>query len=253
MKKGFIFDVDGVIADTPHEDAWRESLQFLFNERDRWRQILERTTYRPGRFTNELYREQISGKARIEGARSALAYFHVPDPDGSFLAEYCDTKQKVYLTKVERGQFKVYDDAIHLLLEAKRRGIRILAASSSKNADLILDRISLLEWTNRNNMQFDSFGEDATLLRVIDGNVSGGDSAKSKPDPDIFLRAAANAKLTPEECLVVEDAVNGVRAAKSGHFFCIGIARLNNEEELREAKADLVTNDLRTIFKDILE
>ena len=50
---------------------------------------------------------------------------------------------------------------------------------------------------------------------------------------------------------MVEDAVNGVLAAKSGHFFCVGIARLSNEQELREAKADVVTDDLRKIFPEI--
>ena len=192
MKKGFIFDVDGVIADTPHEEAWRESLQFLFNERERWRQVLERTSYSPEKFTTELYRERISGKARIEGARSALAHFHVPDPDGSLLEEYCNTKQKVFLDKIAHGEFRVYEDALLLLLEVKRKGGKIIAASSSKNADLILDKIFLDEWTRVHNLQYDFIGEGTTLLRLFDGNVSGGDSGKSKPDPAIFLRAAAS-------------------------------------------------------------
>lgn len=253
MKKGFIFDVDGVIADTPHEAAWRESLWALFNERDNWRKILQKTIYSPEKFTAELYREEISGKTRIEGARSALAYFNVPDPEGSLLAEYCDVKQAVYLDKIARREFKVYDDAILLILEAKQKGIRIVAASSSKNVDQILEKIYPSEWARQNSVRFDFLDDQTTLLQLLDGDVSGGGDGNSKPAPDIFLKAAANAKLTPDNCLVVEDAVNGVRAAKRGNFFCVGIARMNNEKELRDAKADIVTNDLRKVFKEILE
>ena len=252
MKRGFIFDVDGVIADTPHEEAWRESLRFLFREKDTWKHLLRRTSYSPERFTPNLYREQISGKTRIEGARSALAYFHVPDPDELLLKEYCETKQKVYLQKIAHGEFRVYDDAILLLLEAKRKGAKILAASSSKNAGLILDNISMNEWQRTHNVQYDSIDASTTLLRLFDGNVSGGHGRRSKPDPDIFLHAAASGTLTPGDCLVIEDAPNGVQAAKRGHFFCVGIARANNERELREANADIVTNDLRNILAELL-
>ena len=56
-KKGFIFDVDGVIADTPHESAWRESLQTLIENRDNWKKDLRGSSYSPGKFTTELYQE----------------------------------------------------------------------------------------------------------------------------------------------------------------------------------------------------
>ena len=74
-KKAFIFDIDGVIADTPHEAAWKESLQLLFNEKDNWRQIKNKTNYNPAKFTTDLYREEVSGKPRIEGARISFDVF----------------------------------------------------------------------------------------------------------------------------------------------------------------------------------
>ena len=74
--EGAIFDVDGVLVDSPHEKAWRESLRELM-ESD-WSDIRDRTTWSPGAFTSRVYEEQMSGKPRMSGARAALEYFHVP-------------------------------------------------------------------------------------------------------------------------------------------------------------------------------
>ena len=83
--RGAIFDVDGVLVDSPHEKAWRESLRQLM-ESD-WSDIRDRTSWSPEAFTSRVYEEQMSGKPRMSGARAALAYFHVPDDDGRRLAE----------------------------------------------------------------------------------------------------------------------------------------------------------------------
>src|ERR1700712_1265744 len=77
--QGAIFDVDGVLVDSPHEKAWRESLRQLM-ESD-WSDICNRTSWSPEAFTSRVYGEQISGKPRTSGARAALAYFHVPDDE----------------------------------------------------------------------------------------------------------------------------------------------------------------------------
>jgi beta-phosphoglucomutase len=74
--RGAIFAVDGVLVDSPHEKAWRESLRQLM-ESD-WSDICNRTSWSPEAFTSRVYREQISGKPRMSGARASLAYFHVP-------------------------------------------------------------------------------------------------------------------------------------------------------------------------------
>jgi beta-phosphoglucomutase-like phosphatase (HAD superfamily) len=250
-KKGFIFDVDGVIADNPHEAAWRESLNFLFTERNNWKQVKHKTTYLAENFTTELYRKEISGKPRIDGARSVLKYFNVPDPDDKLLNEYCSFKQKIFLEKIGRGEFKIYDDAIHFILRAIENGGILVAASSSKNANQILERINISEFTGR--VKYDFIANDTSLFKLFNANVCGIDVSKGKPDPAIFLKAAEYVKLSPEECLVIEDAVNGVQAAKAGNFFCIGVARLNNENELVNANADIVTNDLKKIFNDIFK
>ena len=75
--QGAIFDVDGVLVDSPHEKAWRESLRELMDTE--WNDIRGQTTWSPGAFTSQVYQEQMSGKPRMSGARAALEYFHVPD------------------------------------------------------------------------------------------------------------------------------------------------------------------------------
>jgi beta-phosphoglucomutase-like phosphatase (HAD superfamily) len=74
-----IFDVDGVLADSPHEKAWRESLRRLMESS--WRRIRDRTTWSPDAFTSHVYQQYVSGKPRMSGARAALDHFHVPDAE----------------------------------------------------------------------------------------------------------------------------------------------------------------------------
>ena len=84
--QGAIFDVDGVLVDSPHQKAWRESLRELME--GEWSGIRDRTTWSPEAFTPQVYQEEVSGKPRLSGARAALEYFHVPDEQGLRLAEY---------------------------------------------------------------------------------------------------------------------------------------------------------------------
>jgi len=64
---GAIFDVDGVLVDSPHEKAWRESLRQLMESG--WSKIRNRTSWSPEAFTPRVYGEQVSGKPRMSGAR----------------------------------------------------------------------------------------------------------------------------------------------------------------------------------------
>ena len=253
MFNGIIFDVDGVIADTPHEEAWRDSLHLLFEEQENWKKALPDSTYSRDRFTTEVYQEIISGKPRTEGAKETLKYFGISDPFNNLLSEYCEFKQKVFLDKISKGCFKVFEDAIMFLLTVKSEGAKIAAASSSKNANQILEKIDIQGFINKNNLKFRISQNSTSLLSLFDGNVCGIDLEEGKPNPEIFLKAALSIALKPEECAVVEDAVSGVKAAVAGNFYCIGIARLENENELIQAGADFVTNDLTKAIDAVLQ
>ena len=102
--QGAIFDVDGVLVDSPHEKAWRESLRELMESE--WSDIRDRSTWSPEAFTSRVYEEQMSGKPRMSGARAALEYFHVPDDeDDHRLLEYAERKQAMVVRLIEAGDF----------------------------------------------------------------------------------------------------------------------------------------------------
>ncbi len=233
---GAIFDVDGVLVDSPHEQAWRAALERLME--GPWRELAPATGYSPGSFTTGVYLAQLAGKPRMAGAAAALAYFGVPDPDGARARAYAEAKQAMIVELIARRAFTVFEDGRRLLLRLKQAGVRLAAASSSKNANDFLVRIPV-----------EPFG---TMLDLFDANVCGRDFAHGKPHPEIFLTAAAELGLPPAACVVFEDAVSGVQAARAGGMDCVGVARLDDAEALRAAGATTVVTSLDELDLQLL-
>jgi beta-phosphoglucomutase-like phosphatase (HAD superfamily) len=247
--RGAIFDVDGVLVDSPHEQAWREGLsQLMENE---WSDIRPQTSYAPERFTPEVYQRVMSGKPRYAGAQAVLEHFGVPEPE-QHAREYGDRKQVMIVELIEASQFHAYPDALRFVLAVKNAGLRISAASSSKNANAFLERIRLNEFVEEEGLSYDFVRSGYTLLDTLDANVSGRDFEQGKPHPEIFLTAAEELGLSPEDCFVVEDAANGVQAAKAGNMAALGLARADDEELLAAANADLVVTSLDDVSLDAL-
>jgi len=69
----------------------------------------------------------------MSGARAALAYFHVPDDDSRRLTLYADRKQAMVVRLIQAGDFTAYPDALRFIIAVKDAGIKVAAASSSKN------------------------------------------------------------------------------------------------------------------------
>jgi beta-phosphoglucomutase len=247
--RGAIFDVDGVLVDSPHEQAWREGLQQLME--GEWSDIRDQTSWSPEAFTPQVYQREMSGKPRLKGAQAALEYFGVPDPERR-AREYGDHKQKMIVELIEAKEFEEYPDALRFVLAVKEAGILIAAASSSKNAGAFLRLVRLDEFAGREGLHYDFLRPGYTLLDILDGDVSGRDFEQGKPHPDIFLAAAEELGLTPAECFVVEDAANGIQAAKAGNMAALGIARADDEEALAEAGADLVVTSLDQVSVEAL-
>ncbi len=237
--RGGIFDIDGVLLDTPHERAWREALEQLMA--GPWRALASQTTYTPDAFTSAVYQEQVAGKPREAGAAAALAYFHVPDPDGARTREYAMTKQAILERLAATGDVRTYDDAVRFLLEVKAAGVRICAASSSKNADGFLRGVSVGAFAAAHGLRYPFVGEATTLLDLFDADVNGRAVPQGKPDPALFLAGAQALGIAPGRCFVVEDAPAGIAAAKAGGMYAIGVARHHDEDSLRAEGADLVT------------
>jgi beta-phosphoglucomutase len=242
--RGAIFDVDGVLVDSPHQKAWRESLRELM-ESD-WAGIRDRTTWSPEAFTPQVYQEYMSGKPRMDGARAALDYFHVPDPEQR-AAEYGQRKQEMVVRLIKAGDFNAYPDALRFAIAVKDAGLLIADASSSKNATLLLSKIRLDTFAKEQGISSPSIRPGLTLLEYFDADLSGRDFAHGKPDPEIFLASAQELGVEPHEAIVLEDATSGVQAAKAGGMTAIGIARADDADLLAKADADVVVTTLDDI------
>jgi len=179
----------------------------------------------------------------MDGARAALEYFSVPDIDARS-TEYADRKQSMVVRLIEAGEFTAFDDALRFVLAVKEAGIRIAAASSSKNAGLLLGKIRLDEFAERTGLKSDLIRPGLTLRDTFDADTSGREFEHGKPAPDIFLAAAAELGADPSACFVVEDAPSGVKAAKAGGMAAIGLARADDEALLGAEHADLVVDSL---------
>jgi beta-phosphoglucomutase-like phosphatase (HAD superfamily) len=238
---GAIFDVDGVLVDSPHETAWRDALRELMESQ--WSGISGDTTWTAERFTPQVYQQVMSGKPRMSGARAALDYFEVPDAETRVDA-YAERKQTMVIELIEAGEFTAYPDALRFIIAVKDAGIRVAAASSSKNAGLFLRKIRLDTFAEEHGITSESLRPGLTLLEFFDADVSGRDFAKGKPDPEMFLTAAQELAIPPEQNFVIEDADAGVQAAKAGNMAALGLARADDTELLAAAGADLVVTSL---------
>jgi beta-phosphoglucomutase len=236
-----IFDVDGVLVDSPHEAAWREALRELM-ESD-WSDISGDTTWTAERFTPQVYQQVMSGKPRMSGARAALEYFEVPDAEIRVEA-YAERKQTMVVELIDAGEFTAYPDALRFIIAVKDAGIKVAAASSSKNAGLFLRQIRLDTFAQENAITSEFVSPGLSLLDFFDADVSGRDFAHGKPHPEMFLTAAQELAIAPERSFVIEDADAGVQAAKAGKMAALGLARADDTPLLVAAGADLVVTTL---------
>jgi beta-phosphoglucomutase-like phosphatase (HAD superfamily) len=217
----------------------------------RWGDIQPLTTYSPERFTAGVYQSVVAGKPRMSGARSALDYFEVPDA-GERVEAYAGRKQEMVIELIEAGEFTAFPDALRFALAVRDLGLSVAAASSSKNAGLMLGRIRLDEFAGEEGLDYDFVTPGMRLLDLFDADISGRDFAHGKPHPEIFLTAGRELGLPPEDCFVVEDAAVGVEAAKAGGMAAIGVARAEDAELLAAARADLVVHSLDDVDLDRL-
>jgi beta-phosphoglucomutase len=211
---GAIFDVDGVLVASPHERAWRQALAGIAD---------------PARFTTEFYQSYVAGKPRQDGARATLERLGVRNA-AERAPEYARTKQALIDRLITEGDFEAFPDAVRFAVALSQAGFKLALASSSKNVGDMLHRLKTPD------------GRD--LLSLFNADLSGTDVLRGKPDPALFLLAADALQIPPAQCLVVEDAPAGIRAAHAGGMASIGIARLGDEALLHEAKADLVVISL---------
>jgi len=140
---------------------------------------------------------------------------------------------EIYLELVPK-HLRTFPGARELVRSCRQAALRVAVASSA-------DRVKI----DANLRQIGLPPESWDVL------VWGEEVRNKKPAPDIFLSAAAKLKLTPSQCVVVEDAVNGVEAAKAAGMRCVAVAQTFSGDRLR--KADLVRRNLLEVsVQDLL-
>jgi len=238
-----IFDVDGVITKTAvvHAASWKA----MFDEYLRLREKRDDEPFHDFTYEND-YLTYVDGKPRYKGVQSFLEsrginieFGDVKDQPDAETVCGLGNRKNVKFTKVlkEKG-VEVYQPTVDLIHDLKDKGIRIGAASSSKNCQYILQMAKL---------------EDLFETRV-DGVVSAKLGLKGKPEGDIFVKAAENIEAKPARSIVIEDAVSGVQAGVNGGFgLVIGVARENNEEDLKTNGADIVVTDFKGVTTNTIE
>lgn len=241
--KAVIFDLDGVVTKTAvvHAAAWKAMFDGYLRER-------AKKTGEPFKeFTYEKdYLTYVDGKPRYEGVESFLKsrgidleYGNAGDsPDRETACGLGNRKNVKFVEALKTEGAEVYQSTVTLIKELRSNGVRIGVASSSANCQFILQ----------------STGLENLFETRVDGVVSKELGLKGKPEGDIFVKAAENVGAKPERSIVVEDAVSGVRAGANGGFgLVIGMAREENENELRSNGADVVIKDFEGITADTIE
>lgn len=197
MIKGIIFDLDGVLVFTD---------QFHFAA---WKQLASELGYT----IDEEMNSRLRGVSRMDSLNIVLEKYEgiLSNEQKVVLA---DRKNKIYLNYLENMVPSDVSNAVRkTLADLHEGGYKIALGSSSRNAKIILKKVALEE-------AFDAISDGTNI-------------SKSKPDPEVFLKAAEYLDLQPEECIVVEDAYAGIDAAKAGNMQAVGIG-----EAYSYAKAD---------------
>jgi len=243
---GFIWDIDGVVTDSPHEYAWRITAK-------RWG---------IKGFTSEFYMKWVASRPRYEGGHNILdkyGVYHKFNADTEakkrqLLERFCTEKNALIQQLIAERKFDVFYDAVKLILEAKSRGIKQAAVSASKNAKPMLLNIDTYEILKHLDKQYDFITPGTTLYSLFDVDVCGKQLECGKLG---IFKFAANelTRKSPSitQFVVFEDAPMGVKAAKLAGMFAVGIMRIGGKEDFRDTGADILVHSLDDISYDELK
>lgn len=193
--KGIIFDLDGVICftDKYHYQAWKQMAD------------------KEGIYFDEIINNRLRGVSRMASLeiileRAEKAYTEEEKEQMAY--EKNETYKKLLYNMTTQDLSQEVKDTLDAL---RAKGCKLAIGSSSRNTKLILGQLGLADY-------FDAISDGTNIT-------------KSKPDPEVFLKAADFLGLKPEDCLVVEDAVAGIDAACAGGFESAGLGEAAEYEK----------------------
>ncbi|MDD5017847.1 MAG: beta-phosphoglucomutase [Eubacteriales bacterium] len=185
--KAVIFDLDGVICSTDryHYLAWKKIAEEI------------------GVYFDESVNNRLRGVSRAESLDIILEAYNGKVSDEK-KRDYMSKKNALYRHLLEGMSLNDLDPEVKTTLDQIRaKGIKMAIGSSSKNTKYILKQIGLDDY-------FDAVSDGNNIMR-------------SKPDPEVFLKASNFLGISPGNCLVVEDAKSGIEAAIAAKMDCAAI------------------------------
>lgn len=204
--KAIIFDLDGVVVDTAkyHYLAWKE------------------IGARMGIDLLAEHAERQKGVSRMASLEVLLEAGGIVSKTEEEKIALADEKNRIYLDMIQNlTEENILPGIPEFLTRVKRDGCKIALGSASKSGEFIIEKLGL-------RPMFDV---------IVDGNLV----EKPKPDPQVFLQAQSRLQVPAKNCLVIEDAKAGVRAALAAKMHVMGIG---TQEQLFEADAVLCNTEL---------
>lgn len=212
--KAVIFDMDGVIFDS--ERAVYQG----------WLELAEKYHIKD---IETIYMKTI-GVNSVVTRQIFMDYYGEDFP----YDKYKEEQAKNYHSKYDNGRLPMKPGIRELLISLKEKGYQIAIASSTRTK-LVEKQI-----------------EDAGLREYFDVIVGGDMVEKSKPEPDIFLKAAQLLNVQPEKVYVIEDSYNGIRAAFTGGMIPIMVPDMLEPDDEMKEKAQYIFKDLYGVKDDIV-
>ncbi len=203
--QGVIFDCDGVLVDS--EKLSCSALNVVFEKHF---QIDIGSDY-----------SQVLGKSLKDGFKYYIETYKLTIPSSLQLSDLYLEKERAYLD-LARNNLQAFSGVKELLNFLQNKSYKVAVASSG-----------MLEKINFNLHQ----GKLETYFSIIS---SADEVQQGKPEPDLFLLSAKKMNLNPENCVVIEDSVSGIKAAKAANMYAVGVTNSFDEKDLLAAGADKI-------------
>jgi len=232
--RAWLFDLDGVLTRTAdvHAAAWKATFDCFLDA--------ERLT--PPFDPVGDYLAYVDGRPRADGVRQFLASrgLEVPEgepgdpPDAWTVTRISASKDAQFREALARNGVEVYEGTIAVVRELRARGVVTAVVSASNNTRAVLAKAGI-----------------ADLFDVcIDGIALDEQHLAGKPAPDSYLEAARFLDVVPGDAVVVEDALVGVEAGRTGGFgLVVGVDHSGHRADLLVHGADVVVTDLRELLE----
>lgn len=209
-----IFDKDGVIADSEYCNVMAKHI------------LLKRA----GIEVDWHYHDQFLGTTHEYMWTVMKEEFHLPEEVGYYVKQWSEVRKEL----IEKEGMKAMPGSVELIRKLKADRIPMALASSSNVTDIEGDLAAI------------------GITGVFDAVISGEHCRKGKPDPEIFLKAAAALEMAPEKCVVIEDSESGVQAAKAAGMGCIGYANPDAIKQDLHMADEVITDFAQLSVQDIL-